>query len=125
MQADKDSGFLFWEDVFDPLPHGADIAEIAVRALGLECDEIYVMPAIEQLIIRFYRKQKWVKSFSMHRSRLPELIRHLELSANMHRSLRDRAQEGTLQIKHQDNDISLFVRVVRTSVGERIHLRLL
>ena len=122
---ERDSGFLFWEDVFDPLPQGADLAEIAVRALRLECDEIYVLPSIEQLIIRLYRAQKWVKSFSMHRSRLPELLRHIELFANLHRSLRDRAQEGTLEIKHEDMDISLFVRVVRTSVGERVYLRLL
>ncbi len=122
---EKDSGFLFWEDVFDPLPHGADIAEIAVRAMRLECDEIYVLPSIEQLIVRFYRKQKWVKSFSMHRSRLPELMKYIELSANLHRSLRDRAQEGTLEIRHEDVEMSLFVRVVRTSIGERVYLRLL
>ena len=121
----KDSGFLFWEDVFDPLPHGADLAEIAVRAMRLECDEIYVMPSVEQLIIRLYRGQKWVKSFSMHRSRLPDLLKHIELFANLHRSLRDRAQEGTLEIKHEDTEMSFFVRVVRTSIGERVYLRLL
>jgi len=118
-------GFLFWEDVFDPIPPGADLAEIAVRAIKLECDEVYVLPAIEQLTVQFYRRHKPFKSFLMHRSRLPEMIRHLRLFADLHRSLRDRAEEGTLQIRHEDSEIGLFVRVVRTSVGERVYLRLL
>lgn len=121
----NESGFLFWEDIFDPLPPDADLAGIAIRALRLECDEIYLLPSIEQLIIRFYRRHEWVKSFQMHRSRLPELIRHLNIFADLHRSLRDRAQEGTLTIKHEDAEMSLFVRVVRTSAGERIYLRML
>lgn len=118
-------GFLLWEDVFDPLPPDADLAEIAVRALNFGCDEIYVMPSIEWLIIRFYRRQEWVKSFRLHRSRLEELVEHVRLSANLQRTQRDRAQEGTLRIRHEDTEMSLFVRVVRTSAGERVYLRML
>jgi len=117
--------FLFWEDVFDPLPQGADMAEIALRAIRLECDEIYVLPSIEQVIIRFYQRQEWMKSFMMHRTRLPEMLNYLKLFANLRRSLRQRAQEGLLKVKHEDNEISFFVRVVNTSVGERVYLRLL
>ena len=120
-----DEGFLFWEDIFDPLPQGADLADIAVRALRLECDEIYVMPSIEDVIIRFYRRREWVKSFQMHRERLPELIRYLKLFASLERSLRDRVEEGTLKIKHENDEVVFSVRVVRTSIGERVHLRLL
>jgi type II secretory ATPase GspE/PulE/Tfp pilus assembly ATPase PilB-like protein len=121
---DRD-GFLFWEDVFDPIPQGADVAEIALRALRLDCNEIYILPAHDWITIQFHRQHKAFKSFRMHRSRLEDIIKNLKLFANLHRVLRNRAEEGSITVKHKDQELSLFVRVVRTSIGERIYLRLL
>jgi type II secretory ATPase GspE/PulE/Tfp pilus assembly ATPase PilB-like protein len=120
-----ESGFLFWEDVFDPLPTGADVAEIAVRAMRLECDEIYIIPTTEWIAVRFYRDHKPFKSYRMHRNRLPELIENIRLFARLQRSGRRRAEEGSLEIKHEDHELSFFVRLVYTSVGERVYMRLL
>ena len=118
-------GYLFWEDVFDPVPQGADVAEIALRALRLECDEVYIMPAYDWITIQFHRQHEEYKSFRMHRSRLAEIISNIRLFADLHQVMRNRAQEGTLSIKHEDTELSIFIRVVRTSIGERIYLRLL
>jgi type II secretory ATPase GspE/PulE/Tfp pilus assembly ATPase PilB-like protein len=119
------NGFLFWEDVFDPIPQGADIAEIALRALRLECDEVYIMPAYDWITIQFHRQQSEYKSYRMHRSRLAEIVNNIRLFADLHQVMRNRAQEGSLTVKHEDTELSLFIRVVHTSVGERIYLRLL
>lgn len=120
-----EKGFTFWEDIFDPLPHGADLAEIAVRAMRLECDEIYVLPTPEEIIIRFFRQHEWFKSFRMASSRLKQMIEQLKASAHLQSAGRKHAQEGTLKIRHENEEIDFFVRVVRTSVGERVYLRLL
>lgn len=121
---DRD-GYLFWEDVFDPIPQGADVAEIALRALRLECDEVYILPTFDWITIQFHRQHQEYKSFRMHRSRLAEIISNIRLFADLHQVMRNRAQEGSLTIKHEDTELSLFIRVVRTSIGERIYLRLL
>ena len=57
-QVDDKDGFLFWEDVFDPLPRGADVAEIALRALRLDCNEVYILPAYDWITIQFHRQHK-------------------------------------------------------------------
>ena len=117
--------YLFWEDVFDPIPQNADLLEITTRAMRLACDEIYVLPAMDSILIRLYRKQDELKSYELHRSRLPALVRCLKLFAHLRRTARGRAMEGNLHIRFEEKDRNIFVRVVQTSVGERVYLRIL
>ena len=37
--------------MFDPIPQNADLLEITTRAMRLACDEIYVLPAMDSILI--------------------------------------------------------------------------